>query len=138
MSRSVCQKCRQPRMVAIKPTPSRQEIAAKIAKKVRVAGEARRAEESIVAAEAFMRRHSVGDKVARRAHSRAPARADWLAFQVVVYYPKGELWEERFYHGVVAEVEGAVMREWDGKDFVQVRLGLDYGDGSKEVRCCTQ
>ena len=125
MSRSVCQKCRQPRMVAIKPAPwpSRQEMAAKIAKKVRLAEEACRAKESIVAAEAFMRRHSVGDKVARRAHSRAPARADWLAFQVVVYYPKGELWEERFYHRVVAEVGAAVVREWDGDDFVQVRLG---------------
>ena len=58
-------------MVAIKPASSPQKIAAKIAKKVRLAEEARRvsAEESIVAAEAFMRRHSVGDKVARRAHT---------------------------------------------------------------------
>ena len=125
-------------MVAIKPAPSRQEIAAKIAKKLGLAEEARRAEESIVAAEAFMRRHSVGDKVDRRAHPRPPTRADWLAFQVVVYYPKGELWEERFYHGVVAEVGAAVVREWDGDDFIQVRLGVDYGDGSKEVRCCNQ
>ena len=125
-------------MVAIKPAPSRQEIAAKIAKKVGVAEEARRAEESIVAAEASMHRHSVGDKVGRRAHPRPPTCADWLAFQVVVYYPKGELWEGRSYHGVVAMVGAAVLREWDGDDFIQVRLGVGYGDGSKGVRCCNQ
>ena len=66
-------------MVAIKPAPPRQEIAAKVAKTVGVAGEARRAKESIVAAEAFMHGHSVGDKVARRAHPRPPTPADWLA-----------------------------------------------------------
>ena len=67
-------KCRQSRMVAIKPAPSPEKIAAKFDKEVRVAEEARRAQESIVATEAFMHRHSVGDKVARRAHSRPPAQ----------------------------------------------------------------
>ena len=56
-------------MVAIKPAPSRQEIAAKIAKKVMRAEEARRAEESIVAAEGFMRHHSVGDQVIKYLNS---------------------------------------------------------------------
>ena len=38
-------------------------------KQVRVAEEARRAREAIVAATAFMKRHLVGDKVARRSYS---------------------------------------------------------------------
>ena len=59
-------------MVPIKPAPSPAKIAAKLAKEVRLAEEARRAQESIVAAKAFMHRHSAGDKVARRAHSRPP------------------------------------------------------------------
>ena len=57
-----------------------------------------------------MRRHSVGDKVA---HSRPPTHADWLdCLQVVVYYPARKLWEVQFYHGVVAKVGPAVVREW--------------------------
>ena len=68
----VCSKCHQSRMVAIKPAPSPEKIAAKLAKEVRVVEEARRRREAIVAAKAFMHRHSVGDKVARRAHSRPP------------------------------------------------------------------
>ena len=74
---SVCRKCHQPQMVATKPALSPQKIAAKIAKKVRVAEEACRAQESIVADTAFMHRHSAGDQVARRAHYR-PTRADWF------------------------------------------------------------
>ena len=50
------------------------------------------------------------------------------SFQVVVWYPEGKLWEERFYHGVVSEVGDPDLREWDGKDVVQVRLRVDYGD----------
>ena len=65
---SVCKKCHQPRMVAVKPAPSAAQIAAKLAKQVRVAEEARRAQESIVAAKGFMHRHSVDDKVARVVH----------------------------------------------------------------------
>ena len=68
----VCRKCHQPRMVAIKPAPSASQIAAKLAKKVMRAEKVRIAQESIVAAKAFMRRHSVGDTVTRRAHSRPP------------------------------------------------------------------
>ena len=49
--------------------------------------------------------------------------------QVVVCYPGGKLWKERFYHGVVAEVGDTVLREWDGEEFVQVKLRVDYGDG---------
>ena len=60
---SVCQKCRQPRMVPVKPAPSPAKIAAKLAKTVRVAEEARRAQEAIVEDKAFMHRHSVDDKV---------------------------------------------------------------------------
>jgi hypothetical protein len=59
-------------MVAIKPAPSPAQIAAKLAKKKRVAEEACRAQESIVAAKAFMHRHSVDDTVARH---RTPAPA---------------------------------------------------------------
>ena len=96
-------------MVPIKPAPSPQKIAAKIARSVRVAEEARRWREEIVEDKAFMRRHSVGDKVAR---SRPPTRADWLdCLQVVVYYPAEKLWEEGFYHWVVTEVGAAVVRE---------------------------
>ena len=58
--------------------------------------------------------------------------------QVVVYYSKEKNWEERFYRGVVGEVGDTVLREWDGKAFVQVKLHVDYRDGYKEVRCCTQ
>ena len=43
-----------------------------------------------------------------------------------------------FYHGVVAEAGTVVVRKWVGKEFVQQKLQVDYGDGSKEVRCCTQ
>ena len=68
----VCRKCRQPRMVAIKPAPSAAQIAAKLAKKVLRAEQACRAQESIVAAKAFMLRHSVDDTVARH---RTPALA---------------------------------------------------------------
>ena len=57
---------------------------------------------------------------------------------MVVYYPGGKLWKERFYHGVVAEVGDTVLREWDDDEFVQVRLRVDFGDGSHEVRCCSQ
>ena len=84
---SVCHKCHQPRMVPIKPAPSAAQIAAKLAKKLRVAEEACRAQESIVAAKAFMHRHSVDDTAARRATPPRPhTRADSLAcVQVVVY-----------------------------------------------------
>ena len=68
----VCRKCHQPRMVPVKPAPSAGQIAAKLAKKLMRAEIVRRAQESIVAAEAFMRRHSVGDTVTCRAHSRPP------------------------------------------------------------------
>ena len=54
---------------------------------------------------------------------------------MVVYYPEGKLWKERFYHGVVAEVGDSALREWAGKEFVKVRLCIDYGDGTEEVRC---
>ena len=74
----VCRKCRQPRMVPIKPAPTPAQIAAKLAKKMLRAEEARLRREEIVEDKAFMRRHSVGDEVARRAHSR-PTRVDWLA-----------------------------------------------------------
>ena len=48
----------------------------------------------------YTHRHSVGDKVT---HSHPPTHADWFdCLQVVVYYPAEKLWEERFYHGVVA------------------------------------
>ena len=57
---------------------------------------------------------------------------------MVVYYPKEKNWKERFYHGVVGDVGDTVLREWNGKVFMQVKLRVDYGDGSKEVRCCTQ
>ena len=67
----VCRKCRQPRMVAIKPAPSPAQIAAKLAKKIKVAEEARLRREEIVEDKAFMRRHSVGDTVAR---APTPAR----------------------------------------------------------------
>ena len=119
---SVCQKCCQPRMVPIKPAPSPAKIAAKLAKTVRVAEEARLdlAQEAIVEDKALMHRHSVGDKVARALTPARPTRVDWLArFQVVVYYPGGKLWKERFYHGVpvVAEVGDTVLREWDDEEF---------------------
>jgi len=68
----VCRKCHQPRMVPIKPAPSPAQIAAKLAKKLMRAEEACRAQESIVAAKAFMHRHSVDDTVARH---RTPAPA---------------------------------------------------------------
>jgi len=58
--------------------------------------------------------------------------------QVVIYYLKEKNWEERFYHGVVGEVGDTVLREWGDKVFVQVKLRVDFSDGSKEVRCCTQ
>ena len=67
----VCRKCRQPRMVAIKTAPSPAQIAAKLAKKIKVAEEARLRREEIVEDKAFMRRHSVGDTVAR---ALTPAR----------------------------------------------------------------
>ena len=52
-------------MVAIKPASSAAQIAAKLAKKIKVAEEARLRREEIVEDKAFMRRHSVGDTVAR-------------------------------------------------------------------------
>ena len=121
-------------MVPVKPAPSPAKIAAKLAKTVRVAEEARRAQEAIVEDKAFMHRHSVDDKAARALTPARPTRADWLAcVQVVVYYPKGKKWEERFYHGLAAEVGDSVLRKWDGKEFVQVKLRVEYGDGSHEV-----
>ena len=132
----VCRKCKQPRMVPIKPAPSPAQIAAKLAKEVRLAGETRRWREALVEDKAFMSRHSVGDEVA---HSRPPSHADWLdCWQVVIYFAEEKLWGEKLYHGVVTEVEPAVVRKWARKDFVQQQLEVDYGDGSKEVRCCTQ
>ena len=67
---SVCKKCRQPRMVPVKPAPSPEMIAAKMAKTVRVAEEARRAREAMVSATAFMHRHLVGDKVSPLARTK--------------------------------------------------------------------
>ena len=66
-------------MVPVKPVPSAAQIAAKLAKQIRVAEEARRTQESIVAAKAFMHRHSVDDKVAR--HARTLALIGWLVFR---------------------------------------------------------
>ena len=81
-----------------------------------------------------MYRHSVDDKVAHHARLRPHTRADWLAcVQVVVFYYKGKTWEERFYDGVVTEVGDSVLREWDDEDFLQVKLRVDFGDGSHEV-----
>ena len=69
-------------MVPIKPAPSPAQIAAKLAKKMMVAEEACRAQESIVAAKAFMRRHSVGDTVARApTPARTLALIRWLVFR---------------------------------------------------------
>ena len=68
----VCRKCRQSRMVPAKPAPFVGQIAAKLAKGVVRAEEARLRREEIVEDKAFMRRHSVGDTVARRAHPRPP------------------------------------------------------------------
>ena len=77
----------------------------------------------------------------RRRHGSPPphTRARTLALirlacvQVVIYYHKGKKWEERFYDGVVTEVGDSVLREWDDEDFLQVKLRVDFGDGSHEV-----
>ena len=62
-------------MVPIKPAPSPAQIAAKLAKTLRVAEEARLAQEleAIVEDKAFMHRHSVGAKLAR-ARSLPPSQ----------------------------------------------------------------
>ena len=38
-----------------------------------------------------------------------------------MFYGQGKLWQERFYHGVVREVEDSVVREWAGEEFVQAQ-----------------
>ena len=38
-----------------------------------------------------------------------------------MFYCQGKLWQERFYHGVVREVEDSVVREWAGEEFVQAQ-----------------
>ena len=51
----------------------------------------------------------------------------------MIYYNKEKKWEERFYDGVVTEVGDSVLREWDDEDFLQVKVRVDFGDGSHEV-----
>ena len=75
---SVCRKCSQPRMVPIKPAPSPAQIAAKLAKKMRVAEEARLRREEIVEDKTFMRRHIVGEKVASPPRPLPPASGGGL------------------------------------------------------------
>ena len=53
---------------------------------------------------------------------------------MVVFYGQRKLWQERFYHGVVVGVGASVLREWAGEEFVQVRLRVDFGDGTGEVQ----
>ena len=135
---SVCQKCRQPRMVAIKPATSPAKIAAKLAKQIRAAEEARRAQESIVAAKAFMHRHSVGDEVARRAHSRPPSSC-WL----VGLFPGGGTWyttlkESSGRSGFTTGWWRRLGTRCCASGMARSLYRFDFGDGSHEVRCYTQ
>ena len=66
----VCRKCHQPRMVAAKPAPSPEQIAAKVARETKKVEEARRARAEMASAFVFMHRHRVGDKVSPLAHTK--------------------------------------------------------------------
>ena len=66
----VCRKCHQPRMVAAKPAPSPEQIAAKVARETKKVEEARRVRAEMASAFVFMHRHRVGDKVSPLARTK--------------------------------------------------------------------